>query len=183
MLLLPVQLVGKMWASILIHYFSSHPVAFEFQTCSPLDNIILNPASKKTDQSFWFSGWHLCSCSCHLVTEQLISHTRTVLVDTTASPQGSDGRVIPVSEVHKLLTNIYDILDSEVSNWVGNRVHILAYLFNSTSRQLCEVWALHVFPFFTILRTLFLLMKLAFMVTLTGLWLRLRLNNNLSLML
>ena len=38
-----------------------------------------------------------------LDTEQLISHTRTALVDTTASLQDSDGVVIPVQEVLELL--------------------------------------------------------------------------------
>ena len=37
-----------------------------------------------------------------LDTEQLISHTCTVLVNTIASLQGSDGEIIPVSEVHQI---------------------------------------------------------------------------------
>ena len=51
-LLLPVPLVGKMSTFKLINYFSSHPEAFGFQASSPPDNITLNAANKKTDQSF-----------------------------------------------------------------------------------------------------------------------------------
>ena len=39
-----------MSASMLIHYFSSHPAAFRFWA-SPPNCIILNPANKRTDQS------------------------------------------------------------------------------------------------------------------------------------
>ena len=70
----------------------------------------------------------------------------TVLVDTTASLQGSDVDVIAGSEMHELLTNIHDILDNAVPKWVGNTTHILAFLFKSVSRQCCEVWASQ-FPF------------------------------------
>ena len=73
--------------------------------------------------------------------EQLIFHIRTVLGDTIASLWDSDGRVIPVVEVHEFLTNIHDILDSAVSKWVWNTAHILAFLFNSASTQHNEVWA------------------------------------------
>ena len=59
-----------------------------------------------------------------LDTEQLISHTRATLVDTIASVYGSDRGVISVSEVHELLTTIYDILDSATSKQVGSTSHI-----------------------------------------------------------
>ena len=52
MLLLPVPLAGRMSASKLMHYFSSHPAAFGFKASSLPDNIALNSANKKTDQSF-----------------------------------------------------------------------------------------------------------------------------------
>ena len=58
-----------------------------------------------------------------LDTTQLISHTRTVLVDTIASLQHSDGGVIPVSEVYELLTKICDILDNAVSK--GLLIHLV----------------------------------------------------------
>ena len=74
-----------------------------------------------------------------LDTAQLTSHTRTALVDTVDSLQGSNGDVIPVSEVNELLTEIHDIPDNALSKWIGNTTNILAYLFNSTSRQCHEV--------------------------------------------
>ena len=56
--------------------------------------------------------------------EQLISHTRTALVDTTTSLQGSDGGVIATLEKHELLTKIYDTFDNAVSDPFGNTTHI-----------------------------------------------------------
>ena len=52
-----------------------------------------------------------------LDTEQLISHTRTALVDTITCIQGSKGELIPVSE---LLSKIHDTLDNAVSKQAGN---------------------------------------------------------------
>ena len=43
--------------------------------------------------------------------------------------------------VHELLTKIHVILDSTVSKQVSSTAHILAHLFNSSSRLHCEVWA------------------------------------------
>ena len=51
-LLLPVPQAGKMLASKLIHHFCSHGAAIRFQASLSPDNITLNPAKKKTDQSF-----------------------------------------------------------------------------------------------------------------------------------
>ena len=50
-LLAPVSLATKMLVSKLIHYFSSHPAAFGFQASTPPDNISLNSANRKADQS------------------------------------------------------------------------------------------------------------------------------------
>ena len=50
-LLAPVSLATKMSASKLIHYFSSHPATFGFRVSTPPDNIILNSANRKVDQS------------------------------------------------------------------------------------------------------------------------------------
>ena len=50
-LLAPVSLATKMSASKLIRYFSSHPAAFGFQASTPPDNISLNLANRKVDQS------------------------------------------------------------------------------------------------------------------------------------
>ena len=55
-------------------------------------------------------------------------------------------------------------------NWlVIQLTHILSYLLNSISRLCYMVWASWLLPFLQFLRTLFLLVSLAFMVTLTGL--------------
>ena len=51
MLLLFVPLVDKISASKLFGYVYSHPVPFAFQASLPPDNITLNPANKKIDQS------------------------------------------------------------------------------------------------------------------------------------
>ena len=67
----------------MVHYFSSHLTAFGFWASSPPDNITLNPANKKTDQSL--SEFHTgigAAAHATLDEEHLISHTRTVLVDT-----------------------------------------------------------------------------------------------------
>ena len=50
-LLAPVPLAAKMSGSKWIHYFSSHPAAFGFQSPTPPDNITLTPANRKADQS------------------------------------------------------------------------------------------------------------------------------------
>ena len=56
-----------------------------------------------------------------------------------------------MSEVHELLLRIHDILDNVFSKQVGNSACILAYLFNSVSRQCHEVWPSQ-FPFLHSLR-------------------------------
>ena len=50
-LLAPVSLATKMSASKLICYFSSHPAVFGFCVSTPQDNISLNSANRKVDQS------------------------------------------------------------------------------------------------------------------------------------
>ena len=50
-LLAPVSLATKMSASKLMCYFSSHPAAFGFLASTPPDNITLNSANRKADQS------------------------------------------------------------------------------------------------------------------------------------
>ena len=46
-----VSLATKMYVSKLIHYFSSHQASFGFWSSNPPDNITLNPANRKADQS------------------------------------------------------------------------------------------------------------------------------------
>ena len=98
-------------------------------------------AKKKTNQSLSGSQTGI-GAGAHATfdTEQLISHTRTSHVDTIALLQGSDGGVIPVSEVHELLSKIHDVIDNSMSKQMANTAHISAYL-HSASRQCCEVWA------------------------------------------
>ena len=104
----------------------------------PPDNITLNPANKRTGQSLLdFQIGIDTAAHTTLDTQHLISHAQSALADTIGSLQGSDGGVIGNSEVHELLTKIHDILDNAVSTWFGNAGHILAYLFNSASRQHC----------------------------------------------
>ena len=56
-----------------------------------------------------------------------------------------------MSKVCELLLKVLNILDSAVSKRVGNSTHILVHVFNSVSRQCCEVWASQ-FPFLHSLR-------------------------------
>ena len=65
--------------------------------------------------------------------EQCNSHIKIALVDTTASLKGYNGEVIPVEEVHGLLTKIHDLMGNAVSKWASNRTCILTLLFNSAS--------------------------------------------------
>ena len=74
-LLAPVSLATKMSASKLIHYFSSHPVAFGFQASTPPDNITLNSANRKADQSLSdFQTGVGAAAHATFDMEQLISH-------------------------------------------------------------------------------------------------------------
>ena len=92
-----------MSASELIFYFSGHPAAFGFSASFSPDNITWNTAYKKIDQSL--SDFQtVIGAACHAIldTEELISHTRSAIVDTNSSLKESDGGVIPVSEEHEL---------------------------------------------------------------------------------
>ena len=73
--LAPVPLATKMSASKLIHYFSSHPAAFGFQSSTPLDNITLSSTNRKADQSLSDLQTGVgAAAHATLDTEQLISH-------------------------------------------------------------------------------------------------------------
>ena len=142
-----MSLATKMSASKLIHCFSSHPPAFEFQASTPPDNISLNSANGKADQPLTdFQTGVGATAHATLDTEQLTFYLQVALVHTLSPLPEAEGGVIPVSEVHKLPLWIHDILDKAVSKQVGNLACILAHLFNSVSRQHCEVWASQ-FPF------------------------------------
>ena len=55
MLFLPVSLSGRILASELIHYFSSHPAPVAFQGATPPNKTVLGSTSKKSDPSFRIS--------------------------------------------------------------------------------------------------------------------------------
>ena len=115
-LLAPVSLATKMSASKLIHYFSSHHTTFGFQASTPPDNITLNSANRKADQSLSdFQTGVGATAHATLDTEQLISHLRVAFVDTLSSLSDAEGDVIPVSEVCELLLKGHAILDKAVS--------------------------------------------------------------------
>ena len=100
-LLAPVSLATKMSASKLIHYFSSYPTAFIFQSTTPPDNITLTSANRKADQNLSdFQTGVGAAAHATLDTEQLISCLRVPLVDNLSSLPDSEGGVIAVSEVH-----------------------------------------------------------------------------------
>ena len=92
-LLAPVSLATKMSASKLIRYFSSHPAAFGFWASTPPDNMSLNSANRKVDQSLSDFQTHLGAVAhATLDTEQLISHLQVALVDTLSSLPEAEGR-------------------------------------------------------------------------------------------
>ena len=102
-LLAPMYLATKMFASKLIHYFSSHPAAFGFWSSTPPDNNTLTSANRKADQSLSdFQTGVGAAAHATLDREQLISHLKVALVDTLSSLPNSEGGIIPVSEVHGL---------------------------------------------------------------------------------
>ena len=103
-LLALVSLATKMSGSKLIHYFFSHPATFGFWASTPLDNITLNSANKKADQSLsdFQTGVGAAPHATNDM-EQLISHLWIALVDTLSSLTNAEGGVIPVSEVQELL--------------------------------------------------------------------------------
>ena len=103
-------MVTKVSAFKLIHYFSSHPGAFRFQSPIPLENITLTSANWKADQSLLDLQTGVGAAThATLDTEQLISHLRVALLDTLSSLPDSEGGIIPVSEVHELLFKVHDI--------------------------------------------------------------------------
>ena len=87
------QMVRKMIASKLIHYFCSHPVDIVFLASSSLDETTLNASNKKTDQNL--SNVQTCSSAAiqaKLDTKKCIFCTRTTHVDNVVSLWDSDDR-------------------------------------------------------------------------------------------
>ena len=111
-----MSLATKMSASKLICHFSSHPAAFGFWSLTPPDNITLNSANRKADQSLsHFQTGAGPTARATVDTEQLISHLRAALVDKPSLLPDAEGGVKPVSEVHELLCKAQDVLDNTVS--------------------------------------------------------------------
>ena len=104
-----------MLVSKLICHFYSHSSAFGFLTFTLQDNIVVNAASKKTNQSFRdFQTGISAATYASLGIEQLISKMRTTIMDTIASMQDSEREVIP-SFRSAWLAKIHDILHKTVS--------------------------------------------------------------------
>ena len=152
------------------HHHCHHHLLFRLASLPP-GNITLNhlnTVNKRSDRSVSDFQTGICA-DAHdtLYTEQIISHTRTALVDTITSVQGSDGSVIATWEVHELLLKIHNMLANAVCKWIADMTHIVSYLFNSVSRQHHESAFLN-FPFFIALRIPFLPVRLAIMNALAG---------------
>ena len=145
-LLAPVSLATKMLASKLIFYFSGHPTAFRFWSLAPLDNITWLLLMGRLISLSQVCGWVLVLLIMPLLTQSNSSPTSELPFLILFPLPDSEGGIIPVSKVCDLLLKVHDILDKAVSKWVGNSAHILAHVFNSVSRQHCEVWASQ-FPF------------------------------------
>ena len=147
-LLTPVSLAIKMSASKLICYFSSHPASFGFWASTPPDNITLNSAKRKADQSLLdFQtgvGGH-CTCySSHRGNSFLTSGLPLLIIFPC---------YLMLREVSYLYLKCVNYFSRFMTFWtrlfpndLENSAHILAYLFNSVSRQHCEIWASQ-FPF------------------------------------
>ena len=113
---MPVPLATKMFASKLICYFSSHPAAFRFQSSTPLNNITLTSANRKADQSLSDLQTGVGGAAhATLDTEQLISCLRIAFLILFPLYPILRGGILSVSEVHKLLLRVHNILYSAVS--------------------------------------------------------------------
>ena len=167
---LPVLQAGKISPSKVIHYFSSHPAAFRFQASLSPANISLNPANKKIDMNLSdFQTSIGAAAHANLDTELLISNTRTALIDTYASLQGSVGGVIATLDVHGLLSRF-------MTFWMilclNRLVMQLIILLPGNNMKLGPTSS----PLFIALKIPSILVRLAFMDASTGPWHRLTTN-------
>ena len=144
-LLAPVSLATKMSASKLIHYFLSHPAAFGFQASThQITSLWILPSGKLISLS-WIFRLVLVLLHMLLLTQSnssLTSRLPLLILFLTAWGRGRCYTCLWSVRILK----IHDMLDKAISKQVGNSAHILAYLFNSVSRQHCEAWASQ-FPF------------------------------------
>ena len=133
----PVPQAGKMSASILSHYFPSHPAVFGLQVSSPSNNIMLNPAIKKA--MVWLFMPLQKQGSLFIIPELALL---ILLPLCRVLMKGS----FKFQKCMDYLLRFMKFWRVFVSQWVCNTAHSLANLFNSVSRQCHEVWALQ-FPF------------------------------------
>ena len=147
-LLAPLSLATKMSASKLIHYFSSHPAAFRFWASTPPDNISLNSANRKADQSLKFSDWGWWHCTCyswHRATHFLSQGCPCWYSFLTGQGWG---------RCYTCDWSVWITFSISMTFWkrlfpskLEIQHVILAHLFNSVSREHREDWASQ-FPFF-----------------------------------
>ena len=128
-LLSSVSLATKISASKLIKHFSNHPAAFGF---SLQHYQITSPWILKIGRLFRVFlkfrlalVWLLKPLSIWI--NSFLTPGRVAPVNTISFLCDSEGKMISVSEVHELLTKIYDILDNAVSKQVGNTASFLAH--------------------------------------------------------
>ena len=89
--------------------------------------------NKKSDQSLlgFQTGISVAACT-SLEMEQLKSHMRIAIVYTVTYLQDSNGRLSSFRHVWITCKYLWHS-EQDVSKWVGNAVHNLAFLFNSAS--------------------------------------------------
>ena len=160
-----------MSASKVIWYYSSHLAAFGFWSSSPTrkDHICILPIGRQIRVSFFFSDWHWCGCSCHswygaalfLVPEQLL----LILLPLS--------RILDRAEWYESRKFLHTYWDSWYSSTM--LLYVSKCLLGTQLPASVMKSQVSQCPF-TILKTLFLLEKLAFMTVLTGLWNRLSKN-------
>ena len=134
---------------------------------------MLNAACKRTDWSLSeFQTGISAAVHATLETDQLIAYTRATIIDTVTSLQGSEGKIFPMSELHELLAKF-------MAFWMGLLLNqlVIQLLFYSIFLKILpgSVIRSGLFDslFFRVLRILFFLVKLIFIVTLTRFWQRL----------
>ena len=105
-------------------------MAFEFQVSSPLDNITLNVAIKKTDQSLSELQTGI-GAGAHdtLDAGQLISHTRTALTQLLPLYKVLMERLFWFQKCMNDLQRFMSFWTMLCPEWLGSTPIILAYLF------------------------------------------------------
>ena len=166
-LLLPVLLAGTMLMYKLINYF---PVIQQHLVSRLLYHLITSLRILPISRLISLCDFQTCIAAyVTLDTEQLISHTKAALVDIITSLWGSDGMVIAASEVHELPSKFMVFWSVLCLNRLVIQI-VFWHIFLIWLPESAMNSGLHSFPFFTTLRVLFLLVRLAFMVTSMGLW-------------